>query len=367
MRVAPRQLRIVTTSVLTSPLVCLWLLDGLRESLYIRVLGFFRDVVPRPDNPDRFSREGAFIDQLDDDDILGIGHPNLSDDRRRSVDLPIWLGMLEEAGARCVEWALQIFPQSQAQTSFTPTEAPHRDIDDGHNTEPPLRRPESPTVVNEIPDLVVQLDGNGEMITSRDADESNISSFEEVNGEARSQRQAQTQAAEEAMTMEVEISGPPMHLTGTLTHHTDQSHQRHIRRDVSTHHVTTLTGHFADLICVCISEQVSSWLASPLEGLVMRMIASASFAAAVIPRQKESATYQRPQFNSGRIGLSNWRTVFGPGPHFNENLRGYLLNMAVCFGLEALVRFTIAEAGHLAAVLVGYRRFGWQLYNRVER
>lgn len=119
-----------------------------------------------------------------------------------------------------------------------------------------------------------------------------------------------------------------------------------------SHHVTSLTAHFADALGCHLSTHLADFLFLPLEALFIRSVAIGFLSSPVAARSATAAALRNQVFP-----LGSW---FGMGLRGGTRaMMDYVGKMALCASLDLGVGYVVWQLGAGIAWWVGGRWFQW--------
>jgi len=395
------------SSIVVSPAFMLWTYNFVNCQIEHMLFTYFRNTLPKPEDPDIYSVKGALQDNYDQETIPGLksifksqeakNFPSkLAIDFRHTRD---WL--LGFLGLKSDEPGEEQAPSNMLPNTLQESNEPQAEFSEAHDD--PLRRgaddhealmtSSSAEAFMQLSDVVYHLAGVDSPVNVLDidstydvtpptAEQDMISSSSEEtpqdpaandNAVRVSNRHQNT----DTVTMEVEISGRPPNVqlrgrpvfttnssanprpgTETMTQEGALSHRHASRQSDSKepkHRVTVLSGHIADFLASYLANFASKLLCLPLEALLMRTIAL-SFLAAAKPT---------PSAQLNALGLR--QQVYPLNAWFGLGLRGagwkgvgdYVTKMVLCSAIEAAMGFGVWQVGSTTCFWIGTTWFEW--------
>ncbi|KAI9871875.1 MAG: hypothetical protein M1830_002347 [Pleopsidium flavum] len=392
------------SSIIRSPALMLWTCSFVNCRIEHKLFTYFRNILPKPEDPDVYSVKGALQDNLDQETIPGLKSVLKGQEAKNflcklAFDLRHMrnglLGFLglnreelgeEQAPFNVLPNTSQEANEPQAESSGAQDESLCPGADEH---EAPMASSTS-EVFTQLSDVmhrsagatpladVLEIDSTYD-ITPQTADQDMVSSTTEDtpldpaanhNGVRVSNRHRNT----DTVTMEVEISGRPpnVQLRGRPVFTTNsganprsgaegttQEGALHASRQSDSkepkRRVTVLSGHIADALASHLAYSASKILCLPLEALLMRTIALGFLAAA------------KPTPSAQTTALGLRQQVYPLNAWFGLGLRGagwngvgdYVAKMMLCSAVEAAMGFGVWQLGSTACFWIGTRWFEW--------
>ena len=340
-------------SIAGSPFLLWWMISIVKPMFGTKLRAYVRATIPKPYKPDQLSLEAASKDELDDENIPGLGNgPSRSEGQWESESF-------SEELAKDLQYIGRSFQIL-------------RDIITGFFVSNP--RAEKDDLLKTQRCTLQQIDPDASMPSTVPSSSTTTSATPHTSSTSTPQPATPQPAIEIInetentgilhMNLHVPDGEPIQEPSPTDNNDSDflPANNTHIQNktyimrklDSPYHRITALTAYAADSIAHHVSAQITDLLFLPIETLFVRSLAMAFLTS---PRADPQAQAAAARWKSEIYPLGGW---CGLGRQGGWRAMGdYAGKMMLVFGMEMGINFAIWQACTGAAWVVGRRRFGW--------